>query len=133
MERLTISVFACCISLAASTQSIAQNAGQAIASSDVLSQISMFSYREGPKSDLNFRGTPIAANAFGTPKSSTKRATRGFRPKWTISGTGNVGPYTTYVLWALTPDGRAANKASSPDTKAKKVRSKPNTARRSSR
>ena len=65
MDRLTISVLAGCISLAASTQAVAQNDGQAIASSDVLSQISMFSYREGPKSDLNFRGTPIAANAFG--------------------------------------------------------------------
>ena len=31
----------------------------------MLSQISMFSYEEGPKSDLKFRGTPIAENAFG--------------------------------------------------------------------
>lgn len=38
---------------------------RAVASADVLSQISMFNYREGPKSDLLFRGTPIAAIAVG--------------------------------------------------------------------
>ncbi|HVS22443.1 MAG TPA: hypothetical protein VMU03_01855, partial [Gammaproteobacteria bacterium] len=37
----------------------------AIASSDVLSQISMFSYKAGPESDLLFRGTPIAATSEG--------------------------------------------------------------------
>ena len=35
---------------------------QAIASSDVLSQISMFSYEEDRKSDLHFRGTPVATD-----------------------------------------------------------------------
>ena len=42
---------------------LAQNVerSEAIASSDVLSQISMFSYRDGPKSDLFLRGMPIAA------------------------------------------------------------------------
>ena len=38
---------------------------EAIASSDALSQISMYSYRDGPKSDLLFRGTPLAATAEG--------------------------------------------------------------------
>jgi hypothetical protein len=50
-----------------SSPALAQNVtpSQAIASSDVLSQISMFSYREGRKSKLFFRGTPIAPNAVG--------------------------------------------------------------------
>ena len=38
---------------------------EAIASSDILSQISMFNYREGPKSDIKFRPTPIATNGKG--------------------------------------------------------------------
>ena len=52
MGRLIIFFLTFCIFVAASTQAVAQ---QAIASSDVLSQISMFSYREGKKSDINFR------------------------------------------------------------------------------
>ena len=52
MDRLIIAVLVFGISLAARTPAFAQ---QAIASSDVLSQISMFSYREGKKSDINFR------------------------------------------------------------------------------
>jgi outer membrane protein OmpA-like peptidoglycan-associated protein len=109
MERLTISA-AACISLAASWQAVAQNDGQAIASSDVLSQISMFSYREGPKSDLNFRGTPIAANAFGSAKVEYEEGNARISAEVDrLPAPGTLGPYTTYVLWALTPDGRAAN------------------------
>ena len=49
---------------------------EAIADSDALSQISMYSYRDGPKSDLFFRGTPLAATAQGKLKSSTRIITR---------------------------------------------------------
>jgi outer membrane protein OmpA-like peptidoglycan-associated protein len=110
MDRLTLSALTCCIPLVASPQLLAQNAGQAIASSDVLSQISMFSYREGPKSDLNFRGTPIAANAFGRAEVEYQDGnTRISAEVEGLPAPGTLGPYTTYVLWALTPDGRAAN------------------------
>jgi hypothetical protein len=49
---------------------------EAIASSDVLSQISMFSYKDGPKSDLLLRGTPIAATAQGNTRTITRRSRR---------------------------------------------------------
>jgi outer membrane protein OmpA-like peptidoglycan-associated protein len=108
MDRLTISVLAGCISLAASQPAVAQN--DAIASSDVLSQISMFSYREGPKSDLNFRGTPIAANAFGYAEVEYEEGNARISAEVDeLPAPGELGPYTTYVLWALSPDGRAAN------------------------
>lgn len=82
----------------------------AIASSDVLSQISMFSYEDGRESDLLFRGTPVAAMAEG--KASVEYEDGNSRISAKVSDLpppGTLGPYTTYVLWALTPDGRAAN------------------------
>ena len=67
MNRPTVVALLGTILIAASIPGFAQNARRppAIASSDVLSQISMFAYREGKKSSLNFRGTPITANATG--------------------------------------------------------------------
>jgi outer membrane protein OmpA-like peptidoglycan-associated protein len=107
MDRLIAIFFSCCIGLAVSPPTFAQ---QAIASSDVLSQISMFSYREGRKSDLNFRGTPIAADAYGNAKVEYDDGNAAISLKVErLPEPASLGPYTTYVLWALTPDGRAAN------------------------
>jgi outer membrane protein OmpA-like peptidoglycan-associated protein len=83
---------------------------RAIASSDVLSQISMFNYREGPKSDLLFRGTPVAATAEGDARVEYQNGNASISAS--VKGLpepASLGPYTTYILWALTPDGRAAN------------------------
>jgi len=88
----------------------AQRQAPAIASSDVLSQISMFNYQEGRQSDLFLRSTPIAGNATGAVEVEyqggnariSARAERFPTPT-------TLGPYTTYVLWALTPDGRASS------------------------
>jgi len=82
----------------------------AIAGADVMSQISMFNYREGPKSHLFFRGTPIAANASG--KAVVEYEDRNARISAEVEDLPpprSLGPYTTYVLWALTPEGRAVN------------------------
>jgi outer membrane protein OmpA-like peptidoglycan-associated protein len=93
---------------AAFSQSIQQ--GRAIADSDVLSQISMFNYREGPKSDLLFRGTPIAATAQGKGEVEYQDGNARISIKLEdLPEPGSLGPFTTYVLWALTPDGRAAS------------------------
>jgi outer membrane protein OmpA-like peptidoglycan-associated protein len=97
-----------------STASIAQQAaprqGQAIATSDVLSQISMFSYRDGPKSDVYFRGTPIAALAEGAAKVEYQDGNASISAEVeNLPEPSSLGPYTVYVLWALTPDGRASN------------------------
>ncbi|HSC13641.1 MAG TPA: OmpA family protein [Gammaproteobacteria bacterium] len=99
------------ILIGASAPGLAQTrAPQAIASSDVLSQISMFSYREGKKSSLNFRGTPIAANALGEADVQYEDGNTEISAQLRdLPAPGTLGPYTTYVLWALTPDGRAVN------------------------
>lgn len=111
MNRLSVAVLSSFFSLVAA-QALAQNVTQsrAIASSDVLSQISLFSYDEGKKSDLNFRGTPIAANSSGTARIEYDEGNA--RISADVQGLpepASLGPYTTYVLWALTPDGRAVN------------------------
>jgi outer membrane protein OmpA-like peptidoglycan-associated protein len=97
---------------AVSATSFAQRVQQveAIASSDVLSQISMYSYRDGPKSDLFFRGTPIAANAEGKAQVEYQDGNARISAEVkNLPKPASLGPYTTYVLWALTPDGRATN------------------------
>jgi outer membrane protein OmpA-like peptidoglycan-associated protein len=88
----------------------ANRTAPAIASSDVLSQISMFSYEDGPKSDLFLRGTPIAANASGAVEVEYQDGNAQIRAKVEkLPAPTSLGPYTNYVLWALTPDGRAVN------------------------
>jgi outer membrane protein OmpA-like peptidoglycan-associated protein len=81
-----------------------------IATSDVLSQISLFTYQEGRKSTLEFRATPVISTGEGSAEvvyedgnaRISARVKKMPRPE-------SLGPYTTYVLWALTPDGRATN------------------------
>jgi outer membrane protein OmpA-like peptidoglycan-associated protein len=84
---------------------------EAIASSDTLSQISIFSYRDGPKSDLFLRGTPLAATAEGKVQVEYQNDNAKISAEVKdLPKPGLLGPYTTYVLWAVTPDGRATNR-----------------------
>jgi hypothetical protein len=82
----------------------------AIASSDELSQIALVNYQPGAKSTLELRPTPIAMRAEG--KAQVEYKDKNARIKVKVRGLPappDLGPYTTYILWALTPDGRAAN------------------------
>ena len=81
-----------------------------IVAEEVASQMQAFSYREGPKSYLLFRSTSIALAAegdgqveFQDGRSTVEISVRKLPEPWTL------GPYTTYVLWAITIDGRATN------------------------
>jgi outer membrane protein OmpA-like peptidoglycan-associated protein len=111
MYRQSIAVLAACILGSVSASTWAQGTrAPSIASSDVLSQISMFNYREGKKSGLVFRGTPIAANAEGKGQVEYEDGNAQISVRLSeLPEPATLGPYTTYVLWALTPDGRAAN------------------------
>ena len=114
MKRTMIALcVAAALSSATATQVFAQGVqrSEAIASSDALSQISMYSYRDGPKSDLLFRGTPLAATAEGKAQVEYQNNNAQISAKvQDLPEPASLGPYTTYVLWALTPDGRASNK-----------------------
>ena len=82
----------------------------AIASSDTLSQISMYSYRDGPKSELFFRGTPLAGTAEGKARVEYQNGNARISAEVKdLPDPASLGPYTDYVLWAVTPDGRATN------------------------
>jgi outer membrane protein OmpA-like peptidoglycan-associated protein len=114
MKRTMIALcVAAALSGSIATHVLAQGvqASEAIASSDALSQISMFSYRDGPKSDLLLRGTPLAATADGKVRveyqNDNARISAEVRA---MPEPASLGPYTTYVLWAVTPDGRASNR-----------------------
>ena len=81
-----------------------------IASSSVLSQISMYSYKEGPKSKLDLRPTPLVKQGKGSAEVEYENGNARIDVK--VEGLPpppKLGPYTTYILWALTPDGRAQN------------------------
>ena len=82
----------------------------AIASSDVLSQISMFNYQAGAKSSLDLRPTPIATTGEGSVQVEYEHGNARIEAKVKdLPPPPKLGPYTTYILWALTPDGRASN------------------------
>jgi outer membrane protein OmpA-like peptidoglycan-associated protein len=96
------------VSLAAFAQAPTQR--QPIASSSILSQISMFSYKEGPKSKLELRPTPLVSSGEGDVVVEYENGNARIDVKVDdLPPPPKLGPYTTYVLWALTPDGRAQN------------------------
>ena len=83
---------------------------RAIASSDVLSQISLFNYREHKKSELIFRATPVISTGEGSADVQYESGNAEISAEVKhMPPPALLGPYTTYVLWALTPDGRASN------------------------
>ena len=101
-------LIACFFVTSLSAQEVQRSA--AIASSEILSQISMFNFREGRKSDLLFRPTPIAVSGEGKVKVEYEDENAAIEAEVSrMPAPSSLGPYTTYVLWALTPDGRASN------------------------
>jgi outer membrane protein OmpA-like peptidoglycan-associated protein len=113
MKRTMIALcVAAALSGGTATLALAQGVerSEAIASSDALSQISMYSYRDGPKSDLFLRGTPLAATAEGKVQVEYQNDNAQISAEvQNLPEPASLGPYTTYVLWAVTPDGRATN------------------------
>jgi outer membrane protein OmpA-like peptidoglycan-associated protein len=113
MKLTLIAAFvAAALSGAVVTQAFAQGVerSEAIASSDTLSQISMYSYRDGRKSDLYLRGTPLAGTAEGKAQVEYENGNARISAEAkNLPDPASLGPYTNYVLWAVTPDGRATN------------------------
>ncbi len=69
-----------------------------------------FSYQEGPESHLAFHGTPIALAASGEAEVEFQdgRARVDVDVK-KLPKVSSLGPFATYVLWAVTADGNANN------------------------
>ena len=95
--------------------------GVAVVSEDIGSQIQAFSYREGRESKLRFQGTPLVPRCEGWGEvefqQGRSRIAVGLRD---LPDPWNLGPYTVYVLWALTMEGRASNLGTLTGTKAER-------------
>ena len=81
-----------------------------VVSEDVEGRLEGFSFQEGPESKLDFHGTAIALAAYGDGEVEFQEgrarvdvSVRKLPDPWTL------GPFSTYVLWAVTADGRANN------------------------
>ena len=81
-----------------------------VMSADVEGRLEGFSYQEGPVSRLEFYGSSLALKASGDAKvefqdgrASVDASVSQLPDPWTF------GPFSTYVLWAVTADGRANN------------------------
>ena len=100
------------ISLVVQTPAVAQEMEQstAILSRDVASQVSAYNYREGPESELDFTGTPLVPAGVGEIEVEYQKGRSEIEVEVKkLPEAKSLGPYTTYVLWAVTPDGRATN------------------------
>jgi outer membrane protein OmpA-like peptidoglycan-associated protein len=81
-----------------------------VLSDEVAGRLEGYSYREGPESHLEFRGTALALAADGDAEVEFQEG----RARVDVSARklpdpASLGPFSTYVLWAITADGRANN------------------------
>ena len=105
---LAVCVLLSLLSTALSAQQVEQSVS--IVSSDVASQVPAFSYVEGPKSKLTFRGTALTPAADGKVEVEYERGRSEVEAEVKrLPDPWSLGPYTTYVLWAVTSDGRSTN------------------------
>ncbi len=81
-----------------------------VLSSEIAGRLDGFSYREGPESSLEFRGTAIALGAEGDAEVEFQdgRARVDVEVK-KLPPPSALGPFSTYVLWAVSADGQASN------------------------
>lgn len=94
--------------LAVSAQQLERDV--AVMSAEVEGRLEGFSYQEGPVSRLEFYGSSLALAAKGTAKVEFQEG----RARVDVSVSklpdpSAFGPFSTYVLWAVTADGRANN------------------------
>jgi hypothetical protein len=79
-------------------------------SEDIAGRLDGFSYQEGPESSLEFRGTSIALAAEGDAEIEFQEGrTRVDIEVDKLPDPWSLGPFATYVLWAVTVDGYANN------------------------
>lgn len=81
-----------------------------VLSAEVASRLDGFNYEEGPESDLGLRGTPLTLDAKGEAEVEFQKGrARVDVEVEKLPSPGHLGPFATYVLWAVTADGNANN------------------------
>jgi outer membrane protein OmpA-like peptidoglycan-associated protein len=110
VRTLAVAAVVVGVSFAAATRAQEVKQSASIVSSDVANQVSAFSYKEGPESDLAFTGTTLAPAMSGEAEVEFQDGRSEIRAKVEkLPEQTSLGPYTLYILWAVAPDGRATN------------------------
>ena len=106
--RLGVVLVAIAGPLAAAAQEVERDVS--VLSQEIAGRLDGFSYREGPESSLEFRGTAIALRAEGDAEVEFQdgRARVDVDVK-RLPAPSTLGPFSTYVLWAVEADGQANN------------------------
>jgi outer membrane protein OmpA-like peptidoglycan-associated protein len=79
-------------------------------SEDIAGRLDGFSFEEGPESELEFRGTAIALAGEGDAEVEFQEGrARVDVDVEKLPNPASLGPFATYVLWAVTIDGHANN------------------------
>jgi outer membrane protein OmpA-like peptidoglycan-associated protein len=100
------------LAIAFSSQTPAQQLEQdvPVLSDEITGRLEGYSYKEGPESNLEFRGTSIALAGEGDAEVEFQDG----RARVDVSvrklpDPASLGPFSTYVLWAVSVDGRGNN------------------------
>jgi outer membrane protein OmpA-like peptidoglycan-associated protein len=84
--------------------------GVAIVSESIASRVDGFSFKPDSSSDLGYRGTALAPRASGTARVKTSDSLTEISARFEeLPAPEGFGPFTVYVLWVVTPEGRAFN------------------------
>jgi outer membrane protein OmpA-like peptidoglycan-associated protein len=84
--------------------------GVAIVSESIASRVDGFSYKPDSSSDLAYRGSALAPRASGTARVKTSDALTEIAARFEdLPPPEGFGPFTVYILWVVTPEGRAFN------------------------
>lgn len=104
----SIAAVAMTLSYAAAAQQVEQDVP--VLSEDIAGRLDGFSYKEGPESSLEFRGTALALGAEGEAEVEFQEGrARVDVDVEDLPNPASFGPFATYVLWAVTADGNASN------------------------
>src|ERR1700683_3455501 len=97
--------------LSAQDQDQQQQQGAPVISINVSRSISAVNYQSKGSTKIDFRGTALLPQATGEAKIEKKNGGITIDPSFEhLSAANQFGsPYLTYVLWAITPEGRATN------------------------
>jgi outer membrane protein OmpA-like peptidoglycan-associated protein len=81
-----------------------------VLSSEIAGRLDGFSYREGPESSLEFRGTTIALGGEGEAEVEFQDGRARVDVEVDkLPDPASLGPFSTYVVWAVASDGQASN------------------------
>jgi outer membrane protein OmpA-like peptidoglycan-associated protein len=104
----TAAALAMALPLPLAAQQLERDVG--IVSEEVEGRLEGFSFLEGPVSTLEFKGTAVALAAEGDGKVEYQDGRASVEVSVSkLPDPSKLGPFSTYVLWAVTADGRASN------------------------